>query len=247
MVTNYQLNHILRTVHEKFKHFGRLSRLDALTEREHVEELVYQLREGGVGYALGSAASAGRVTPQMREAAIEYRSAEGICSIWNYLGLLLSADREQHRNYYVYNVAHQGSLSIMADNIFQPLQTSPNSPYPELGPPLKVNDHCRFILKRRFSPTTGQHEEFAIYPHSSVDRFAAPENLEYTDYDGYIAYGPTVYVGKVVDVLPDKQDAGTLHEMLGIDVPWEKSYLAHGRNVARINLALGGDPWSMLQ
>lgn len=246
MATPFQLNSLLRGIHDRVKQVGLRARAGnpAIEPDDYaqIDELLYQLREHNPDLARTISPNH-RISDEARKGVMQYLFVDGIKSLWNLVGVYVSDGGREMRNFYSLNIGVQGPCLV--DDVFQPLAETPGLPEPELGPRLEQGDSCRFILKRRFSHVTQQFEEFVVEPHASATRYAPSEATEFTDPDtGRIEFGPTYHVGHVLDVLPQKPDARLLVRMRGIATSWEDAYNAHGANVARVKLALGPDTYN---
>lgn len=250
MLTNFQLNSLMRGVHERLKQItirtnggpGGSAGISA-DDYDQIDELLLQLKERGSDI-VSSVAPDGRLSDEARERMAHYLTAGGICSLYNYLGVYANDGGREMRNFYMINVGFQGPC--YAADIFQPLSEDSDGADIALGPAISANDYCRFILRRRFSHATQQYEEFVVEPHSSAERFAPSEAREYEDpASDRVEFGPTFHVGRVLDVMPQKPDPKLLVRMRGISNTWEDAFQAHGASQARLKLALGHDAWSV--
>lgn len=248
MLTVFQLNSLMRRMHETQRRsnlFRDGATPDADDKRAQIEELLAQLREGGELYLLGEGPRDNRMSKATRARTLKWFTAEGICDIVNYLGPYQNdAGRDDRGSWYTLNVVHQGPAII--DNFFQSI-VGENTPgfEPELAPGIEMGDYLRLVLKRRFSVTTQQYEEFVIVPSVSQDRYATMEERLYEAYDGTDTYGPTWRVGRVLDVLGEKPDPRTVIRMRGIVNSWEDAYEAHGCNRSTLKISVGADRHEM--
>lgn len=240
MAAAFQLNDVLRRVYESER---RLGRVDA-SDREIVDEMLSALRENGELFTVGLGARESRNAATTRRRALAYQSAEGIFELWNFLGVHQNDGGREAKNEFQVNVVHQGPAYV--DNVFPELIVpTGGGVMPQIRRTPGVGQHCHYVLRRRTVASTGEGAEFYVAPLATQTRIVSSEARYYVDHEGYDAWGPTWYVGEVLDTLDQTPDARNVLRMRGIGTPWRDAYEAHGACEAKLKLAIGAPPCDM--
>lgn len=242
MATMAQFNALMRDMHQTARRHGLSARLAALdpADKNQVDDFIDDLRAGtGNLMLLGTTGS--RITNEVRGAALQYFSVQGILERWNYLGVFATptVGQPQEITKYLVNVAVQGPEYTA--NAFQTVHTSAIGAL-ERGASVRQYEHASVVLKRRFAETTRTYEEFVLEPCITSTRFVDSEQLEFREYDtDYVAYGHQFYIGRVIDIEGPEPDADLVVRMRGISTSWKDAHAAHRVNDSRLKLALGPD------